>query len=265
MSDELQSERFEDHPTLLPVPVPAPSPAPAVGIPRVLRPNRAQVELRACDLESLLPKGHRARLVWAWVEQADLSRMYTAIRAVEGGSGRAAIAPEIRSALWQDATLEGIGSARPIARLTQAHDAYRWICGGVVVNYHTLSDFRSAHGEARDALLTDSGAVLLAEGVVTLKRVAQDGTRVRASAGAASFGRGATLEQCLQEVQSQVERLKRQIDEGPGALTRRQQAAGARAVRERCSACLRWPRSRPSKTSRARQPGSPPPRPRPPA
>lgn len=229
MNDELQSKLFEDDPNL----PPAPAPSVSVGMARVLRPNRAQVELRACDLESLLPEGHRARLVWAWVERADLSRMYAAIRAVEGGSGRTAIAPEILFALWLYATLEGVGSARAIARLSQAHDAYRWICGGVAINYHTLSDFRSAHGEALDALLTDSVAVLMAEGVVTLKRVAQDGTRVRASAGAASFRRGATLEQCLQDAQTQVERLKRQIDEDPGALTRRQQAARERAVRER--------------------------------
>lgn len=66
--------------------------APAPKIARVLLPNRAQVELRASDLESLLPEGHRARIVWAYVERSDLSRMYAGIRAVEGGSGRTPIA-----------------------------------------------------------------------------------------------------------------------------------------------------------------------------
>jgi transposase len=194
MSDELQSRLFEDDPNL----PPAPAPSKAPGIARVLLPNRTQLELRPCDLESLLPEGHRARLVWAWVERADLSRMYAGIHAVEGGSGRTAIAPEILFALWLYATLDGVGSARAIARLTQEHDVYRWICGGMTINYHTLSDFRSAHGEALDALLSESVALLLAEGAVTLKRVAQDGARVRASAGAASFRRGATLQACLE-------------------------------------------------------------------
>jgi transposase len=229
MSDEPQSRLFEDDPNL----PPAPAPSKAAGIARVLVPNRTQLELRPCDLESLLPEGHRARLVWAWVERADLSRMYAGIRAVEGGSGRTAIAPEILFALWLYATLDGVGSARAIARLTQEHDVYRWICGGVRINYHTLSDFRSAHGEALDALLSESVALLLAEGAVTLKRVAQDGARVRASAGAASFRRGATLQECLEEARTQVERLKRQVDEDLGAVTRRQQAARERAARER--------------------------------
>ena len=206
MTDQIQARLFEDDPGLAQTPMRAE--VPLAGVARVLLPNRVQLELRACDLESLLPEGHRARLVWAWVERADLGAMYASIRAVEGGSGRAAIAPEILFALWLYATLEGVGSARALARLTQEHDAYRWICGGVSVNYHTLSDFRSAHGETFDALLTDSVAVLLAEGVVSLKRVAQDGIRVRASAGAASFRRGATLEECLEQAREQVEDRK---------------------------------------------------------
>jgi transposase len=203
------------------------------GVARVLRPNRAQIELRPCDLESLLAEGHRARIVWAYIEQADLSRMYEGIRAVEGGVGRAAIAPEILFALWLYATLEGVGSARAIARLTQEHDAYRWICGGVQVNYHTLSDFRVAHGEALDELLSDSVAALMSAGAVKLKRVAQDGIRVRASAGASSFRRKTTLERCLEQARAQVDTLKRQIEDDPGAMSRRQQAARERAKRER--------------------------------
>lgn len=203
------------------------------GIKRVLMPNRNPLELRASDLESLRPDGHRARLVWAYVMQADLDSIYAGILAVEGGSGRSAIAPEILFALWLYATIEGVGSARAMARLTQSHDAYRWVCGGVQVNHHTLSDFRVDHGDALDALLTDSVAVLLAAKAVKLKRVAQDGMRVRASAGAASFRRRGTLEEHLEEARAQVETLKQQINADPGALSRGQQAAQIRAARER--------------------------------
>ena len=200
---------------------------------RVLMPNRLQMELRPSDLESLLPEGHRARIVWGYVERQDLSAMYERIKALEGGAGRTAIAPEIVYALWLYATLEGVGSARGLERLTQAHDAYRWICGGVQVIYHTLSDFRADHGEALDGLLTDGVASLMAAGAVKLKRVAQDGMRVRAAAGAGSFRRQGRLEICLEQAREQVEALKRQIEEDPGAMSRRSQAARERAVRER--------------------------------
>ena len=203
------------------------------GAARVLLPNRKQMELRASDLESLLPEGHRARVVWGFVERSDLSALYEQIKSREGGAGRSAIAPEVMLTLWLYATLEGIGMARALARLTQEHDAYRWICGGVQVNYHTLSDFRTGLGQALDGLLTEGVASLMAAGVVKLKQVAQDGMRVRASAGAGSFRRQEKLEQYLEQARARVEELKREVDQDPAALSRRQAAARARAARER--------------------------------
>ena len=162
-----------------------------------------------------------------------MSAFYAPIRVREGTKGRSAIAPEILLALWLYATLEGIGKARGIARLTESHDAYRWLCGGVGVNYHSLSDFRVEHGEALNELLSVSVASLMAAGVVKLKRVAQEGIRVRASAGAGSFRRQEKLERYLDEARSHVARLKQEIDADPGLEARRSQAAKARAARER--------------------------------
>jgi transposase len=174
--------------------------------------NRAQIELQPCDLEALLPPGHAARLVWRFVEGLDLSAFYRAIRAREGRAGRAPIDPKILIALWLYATRDGVGSAREVDRLCYGHDAYRWLRGGVSVNHHTLSDFRVAHQAALDDLLTQSIAVLLHRGVVTMARVAQDGTRVRGSAGAGSFRRGETLQTCLRLARKQVERTQRQAE-----------------------------------------------------
>lgn len=209
----------------------------AAGVPpqaraRVVMPNRQQVELRPMNLESLLPPGHRARLVWAWVEQQDLSGMYATIKVREGGVGRSAIAPEILFALWLYATLDGLGNGRAIARLVMTHDAYRWISGGVQVNYHSLTDFRVGHGKVLDEMLSTSLAALLAAGAVKLKRVAQDGMRVRASAGAASFRRRGTLEECLQQARARVQALKEQSAGDPAQDSRRTQAARERAQRE---------------------------------
>ena len=200
---------------------------------RVLRPNRQQLELRPSDLESLLPEGHRARLVWGYIERQNLEGLYAGIKAVEGGVGRPAIAPEILFALWLYATLDGVGSARAIARLTQAHDAYRWICGGVRVNHHTVADFRSLNGDFLDELLSANLASLMAVGVVKLQAVAQDGMRVRASAGAGSFRRGEKLQGYLEIAKQRVAELKQQLDADPGADNRRREAARARAAKER--------------------------------
>jgi transposase len=184
------------------------------------------------DLESLLAQGHRARLVWAWVERQDLSAMYAAIKVREGGVGRSAIAPQILLALWLYATLEGVGSARQLSRLVLEHDAYRWISGGVQVNHHSLSDFRVAHGAALDELLSTSVAALMSAGAVKLERVAQDGVRVRADAGAASFRRKGSLQDNLEVAQARVRQLKEQLDADPAQDSRRKAAAQQRARRE---------------------------------
>lgn len=222
--------------TLFPIPegMASAREAPEVfGTPRLVRPNREQVELRAVDLEGLLAADHPARGVWEFVESLDLSLLYAQVQAVEGRAGRPATDPRIYLALWLYATVEGVGSARAIARLTEVHDAYRWICGGVSVNHHSLSDFRVEQEELLDQVLTHSVAVLMSQGLVTLERVSQDGMRVRASAGAASFRRQPTLERCLEEAQEQVERLRRELEEDPEATTRRQRAARQRAAEDR--------------------------------
>ena len=219
--------------TLFPLPDANARPGQTSSEPRVQRPNRAQLELRPVDLDGLLPADHRARVVWEFVEGLDLAALYDQIKAVEGHAGRPPIDPAILMALWLYATLDGVGSARALARLCDEHDAYRWLCGGVSVNYHTLADFRVEHETVLDGLLTTSVAALMEEGVVTLTRVAHDGMRVRASAGAASFRGGDRLEQVLAEATAQVEALKREVHDDPAATTRRQAAARVRAAEER--------------------------------
>jgi len=185
-------------------------------------------------LEDLLATDHQARLIWAFAEGLDLSSLYARIRSVEGGPGRPAIDPRLLVALWLYATLEGVGSARALAWLCQEHHAFRWLCGGVSVNHHTLSDFRVGHPELLDELLTHSVAVLREQDLVDLNRVAQDGMRVRASAGAASFRRRPTLDECLTEAREQVRRLRAELEEDDAAgPSRRQAAARERAARER--------------------------------
>lgn len=205
----------------------------AQSVARVLLAERNQIELRAMDLDATIALDHPARNVWAFVEGLDLTALYSAIGSVEGRAGRAAIDPKILLSLWLYATMDGVGSAREIERLSEAHDAYRWICGGVNVNHHTLSDFRCARVDLLDDWLTHSVAVLTAQDLVKLERVAQDGMRVRASAGAASFRRRSTLERCLEEAKAQVEALKREIEADPDASNQRRRAARERAAVER--------------------------------
>jgi transposase len=207
--------------------------SPATGKPRLRTAERQQVVVRTLALDQMLPVDDEARVVWAFVEQCDLSALYARIRAVEGHVGRSAADPKILLALWLFATLKGVGSARELDRLCQRHLSYQWLCGEVSMNYHSLADFRVEHAEVLDRLLTEQVASLMHAGAVTVVRVAQDGVRVRASAGKASYRRRRTLEKCLAEAEQQVEQLKSEVEDDPAAASRRELAAKKRAAEER--------------------------------
>jgi len=203
------------------------------GRPRLRRAVRDQVEMQWYALDQLVDPEHSVRTVWAAVCGLDLSRWLEDIKAVEGQAGRNATDPRILVALWVFATLEGVGSARRLDVLCREHIAYRWLCGGVSVNYHMLSDFRSQGGRKWDDLLTQLVASLLAESLVEMNRVAQDGMRVRANAGKGSFRRKERLQEHLEDARRQVETLKQLAEESPEELSTREQGARQRAATER--------------------------------
>jgi len=203
------------------------------GSARLRYANRQQVEMRMCALDALIPEDHPVRTVWAYVERLDLGELLAKIKAIEGRAGASATDPRILLTLWLYATLRGIGSARELDRRCQEEIAFEWICGGVTVNYHTLADFRVDHVEVLDRLLTNGVAVLLEQGLVSMERVARDGMKVRASAGAASFRRRPRLEQFRDEAKAQVKALKKELKTDPAAGRRRQEAARRRAALDR--------------------------------
>lgn len=189
--------------------------------------------MRLLSLDQLIPTDHRVRIVWAYAESCDLTTLYAGIRAVAGEPGRDAVDPRLLFALWLFATVEGVTSARRLERLTERDLPYRWLCGGVSVNYHLLADFRAAHGDLLEALMIHSVAVLHHNGLIDLEETAQDGMRVRAHAGSGSFQTGRSLADSLKRAQAHVEKLKQQQDDDPSGDDQRGEAARQRAARER--------------------------------
>lgn len=212
---------------------PAPEPPTRPEAARVVRAVRTQMEWVARSLDQLLPERHLARAVLAFVERLELNAFYASIKAVIDGPGRPASDPRVLLALWVYATTQGVGSGRQLGRLCEEHDAYRWLRGGVPINYHMLCDFRVARRQEMDELLTRILVALVSAGLVKLRGVAQDGVRLRADAGASSFRRGERLEQLLEQAKAQVERLAEEREHPDPNQGARERAARQRAARER--------------------------------
>jgi transposase len=207
--------------------------ATTAGVPRLREPRRDQIELRAVDIESLIGEDYPVRVIWGYVEGLDLSELEDRIKARDDRPGHPATSPRLLLALWLYATSDGVGSARALERLCNSHDVYRWLCGGVSVNYHTLADFRVGCADLLDRLLAEHLAALGKAKLVDLDTLAQDGVRIRASAGAASFRREATLDRHLATAQAVVDELKREVEARSDASNQRITAAKERAARER--------------------------------
>ena len=204
-----------------------------VNSPRLRRANREQVLLEPCEFDRLVSEDHEVRTVWAVVERMDLSAFYAEIQARGSSPGRSATDPRILIALWLYGTKNGVGSGRELDRLCREHTAYRWLRGGVALNYHTLNDFRVAHGDKLDQLFTDVLSCLVHQGVVKVNRISQDGTRVRAGAGSSSFRRRETLETLQKKMREHVEAVRKQLDDPASDGSKQQRAARKRAARER--------------------------------
>src|SRR3984957_904233 len=198
---------------------------------RIIREDRAQARFDVFDLEALLPHDHKARVVWAFVEGLEIGSLYESIKSREGAAGRPAADPRVLLALWIYATIEGVGSARQLERLAEREVAFRWLAGGVAVNYHGLADFRVDHVEVLDRLLTQSVTALVSEGLVSLGDIAVDGTKIRANASRSSFKRRKTLRGIEAAVGERLAMLKKELDDDPASSARRERPAKERAAR----------------------------------
>ncbi len=202
------------------------------GTARYVEAQRDSIVFERFEFDALIGADHPARVVWAYVGQADLSTLYARIRARAHTPGRPPPDPRVVLALWLYACIEGVGSARQLERLTEEHNGFRWLRGGVPLNYHRLSDFRWQAAEVADRLLTEGVTVLWSEGLIDLASLSHDGVRIRASAGASSFRREATLERLLGEAEARIVQLKQEINADPDASNRRARAARERGLRE---------------------------------
>lgn len=195
--------------------------------------NRNQVEMKMSCLDDLIAIDHPVRQIWEYLNGVDLSKSIRTIKSIEGAAGRPAIDPKILVALWLYATVEGIGSAYVVAQYTKEHLAFQWICGGVPVERRTISQFRIDNGELFDDLLAQGIAILVKAGVVTLEEVAQDGLRVRASAGRGSFRRESTINELYTLAKDHIQKLKVELEADTNSCKKRQEASRKSGAQDR--------------------------------
>ncbi len=204
-------------------------PSKAEGKPRLIPVDRKQMRIVPVDVERLIPEEHEARAIWDFVGSLNLAAYYKAIGSLEGEAGRPAYDPRVLMSVWIYALSKGVGSAREIARRTEYDPPFQWLAAMEIINYHTLSDFRITHKESLDRIFVEVLGILSAEGLVTLERTTQDGTKVKACAGSKSFRKEEKIAAHLKLAEEHIRLLQDSEEEA----TLREEKAHLRMAKER--------------------------------
>jgi transposase len=167
--------------------------------------DRSQCFWRPIDVEKLIEEDHSARGIWTMVNLLDVTGLEEKIKAVDGRAGQSSLDPRLLTSLWIYAYSEGISSARELSRMCEYEPGCQWLTGMQAVNHHTLSDFRVKYSEELNEIFVQVLGLLSAEGFIEMKRITQDGTKIKANAGATSFRREERIRQHLQLAREQVE------------------------------------------------------------
>src|SRR5262249_39737988 len=192
--------------------------------------NRNQSFWGAVDIDRLIEPDHPARGIWAMVMQLDLSALEEKIQAVEGRAGQNTFDPRLLMAVGLYGYSEGISSARELSRMCEYEPGCQWLTGMKSINYHALSDFRAKHQKELKRIFIRVLGLLSAEGLIEMKRITQDGTKVRAHAAARSFRRKERIREHLQFARKHVEAMSRPESE---QLSQRVIQARQRAAQEK--------------------------------
>ena len=177
-----------------------------------------QVLLLPPSLDDWLPAEHLARFVAELVdEHLDLSRIHAAYTE---GRGAPPFDPRLMVRLLIYGYTTGVRSSRAIEKRCVDDVPFRWLAAGAAPDYRSIARFRKRHLSALAQLFLQALKLCQAAGMVSLGRVALDGTKVRANASkrkAMSYARLTDKEKILAEEVSALMAEAQRIDDAEDA------------------------------------------------
>lgn len=194
--------------------------------------DRNQIQWAALDLEDLIDEQHPARMIWELSGRFDLSLFEDQQKSREGEAGRPCWPARLQASVWIYGYTLAVASARALERMMPHEPGLRWLTADQPINHHTLSDFRVGHKEALESVFAQLLTMLETAGLVDLKTLLHDGTKVKAVAGRASLHRRKTLEKRMRQARKVIKQLDEKAAAEVEPIEERRKAAQQRAARE---------------------------------
>jgi len=162
-----------------------------------------QIVLLPPSLDELIDKNHPVRIVSQIIDQIDITLLEKQYK----GGGTSSYHPRILLKILVYAYLDNVYSSRRIEACLKENIHYMWISGMSTPDHNTINRFR---GERLKGVLKQIfGRVvelLVAEGLVNLKEVYIDGTKIESKANRYTFVWG-------KAIKTNKERIKKQLEE----------------------------------------------------
>lgn len=202
---------------------------------KLKHPIRNQMEMQVNSLDMLLPRDHKARDIWEFVDLMDTRPCFVNVNTFFGHAGRSTTSPKVLFALWLYSILDGNMSARKLEELCKNHNVYKWLAGGVPINRTMLAEFRAIDPMNFEDLLTSCLAVMLQAGLINDTDFAQDGTRIKATAGFNSYRREKSLQKLKEEIKAYIKQLDLENRDCTNSHAKREKVKESRIANERLS------------------------------
>ena len=179
--------------------------------------SRGQMMLLPPCLDEYVSEHNPVRAIDAFVDTLDLQALGFRHTEDRRGAGQPAYDPELLLKLYLYGYQHRVRSSRRLEAETHRNLEVIWLCQGARPSYKTIADFRKDNLAALRA--TNREFVLLCRELSLLgdRRVAVDGTFLKADANPGSIHTRARLEKELKKLDERIAAYHRQLDEADAA------------------------------------------------
>ena len=146
--------------------------------------NQDQLSLLPPSYDDLVPKNHPVRIVNIIVDRLDISALEKGYK----GGGTSSYHPRMLLKVIIYAYLRNLYSSRKIEQALQENVHFMWLSGQSKPDHNTINDFRGKRLKGELKKIFNQVVLLLAsEGIINIKDIYVDGTKIEANANRYTF------------------------------------------------------------------------------
>lgn len=166
--------------------------------------NQQQNWLFPPSIEELIPQNHPVRIVNGVIEQLDLNLLIDAY----SKEGKPSYHPKMMLKVMVYAYMDNTYSSRKIEKAMRENINFMWLAAQQVADHNTIARFRSKKLKSIFKDIFKQVVLLLAEeGLITLREVFTDGTKIESIAGRYTFVWGNAIKTRKEKMAEQLEAM----------------------------------------------------------